>query len=252
MTISIIEFTNYFDSIQTALDELAVNERIASENAILIKPNLINASPHPVTTPKECCDAIIRYIRKHSDAEIVIGEGCGDSVAETDEIFDALGYREISDRHNVPLIDLNHQPLVKKTNPNCREFKEMYLPEIAFSHYVISVPVLKAHSIATITGALKNMMGFAPPKYYAGRYGSWKKAVFHGNMQQSITDLCSYIRPDLSIMDATIGLANFHLGGAHCSPPMNKIIAGYDPFVVDRQAATFLGFDWREIGHLRN
>ena len=93
------------------------------------------------------------------------------------------------------LVDLNDAPVKLVKNPACPVFPEMYLPEIAFSHYIISVPVLKVHSLAKMTGTLKNMMGFAPPKYYSGRYGSWKKAVFHQKMQQSIIDLNSYVVP---------------------------------------------------------
>ena len=49
-------------------------EVLARQTAVLIKPNLINADPHPVTTPAACCEAIVNYIRGCSDAEIVIAE----------------------------------------------------------------------------------------------------------------------------------------------------------------------------------
>jgi uncharacterized protein (DUF362 family) len=94
------------------------------------------------------------------------------------------------------------------------------------------------------------MIGFAPPKFYSGRFGGWKKSVFHQNLQQSIIDLNSYRSPDLSLMDASVGLAEFHLGGSHCSPPVKKIIAGFSPLEVDRQAAKLLGLDWKRIPHL--
>jgi uncharacterized protein (DUF362 family) len=126
----------------------------------------------------------------------------------------------------------------------------MYLPKIAFCHYIISVPVLKAHSLAGLTGSLKNMMGFAQPKYYSGRYGVWKKAVFHGRMQESVADLNTYLVPDLSVMDCSIGMAEFHLGGAQCDPPVNRIIAGYNPWEVDREAAGLLRLRWEDIGHI--
>ncbi|MBF0226551.1 MAG: DUF362 domain-containing protein [Desulfobacterales bacterium] len=128
------------------------------------------------------------------------------------------------------------------------EYFRLFLYKII--NYIMSVPVLKAHSLSEITGSLKNMMGFAPPKYYSGRYGIWKKAVFHNNMHRSIKDLNSYRTPDLTLMDASIGLAEYHLGGPECDPPVNKIIAGFDPLEVDRKAAGFLGLDWRNIGHL--
>ena len=245
-----IEFKSYAESVKKALDGIGAKKQLSRQKAILIKPNLVNASSHPVTTPMACCEAVIRYIRSCSTAEIVIGEGCGDSDLETDALFEIHGYSALARRYNIQLLDLNYAPLVRKANSQCRVFPEMLLPKIAFTHYIISVPVLKAHSISTITGSLKNMMGFPPPKHYSGQFGFWKKAVFHQKMQQSILDLNRYIKPDLTVMDATIGLADFHLGGNHCSPPLNRIIAGFDPFEVDRYGATLLGFDWMEISHL--
>jgi uncharacterized protein (DUF362 family) len=126
----------------------------------------------------------------------------------------------------------------------------MYLPEIAFSHFIISLPVLKAHSLADITGTLKNMMGFAPPAHYGSTSGGWKKARFHNDMQQSILDLNAYRTPDLTLLDASVGMAEFHLGGRHCNPPRQKLIAGRDPVSVDRLAASLLDIDWKSIGHL--
>lgn len=252
MTLAIESFTTYEETVNKALDLIGAKKVLAEQQAVLIKPNLINDAPHPVTTPAKCCEAVIRYVRNCSHAEIVIGEGCGDSRLETDDVFKRLGYDSLAKKYQVALIDLNHASLVKKSCDDCSVFNEMILPEIAFSHFLISVPVLKAHSLATITGTLKNMIGFAPPRHYSGRYGSWKKALFHGDMQQTILDLNRYILPDLTVMDATIGLADFHLGGNTCSPPINKIVAGFNPYEVDRQAAAFLGFDWRDILHLHN
>lgn len=245
-----VNFESYDISVTEALDLLGAKDVLVQQSAILIKPNLINDSPHPVTTAAACCEAIIKYVRTCSQAEVVIAEGSGAPSVETDEVFQKLGYTELSKRYGVKLVDLNTAPLRRLENPNCQVFPEMYLPEMAFTHYIISVPVLKAHSLATITGTLKNMIGFAPPEHYAGRFGSWKKAVFHHKMQQAIIDLNTYRTPDLSILDASVGLADFHLGGAHCSPPVNKIVAGYNPVEVDREAARLLGLKWQKIAHL--
>ncbi len=250
MSTATVDFISYGESVAAAFDKIGARERLTKESSILIKPNLVNASPHPVTTPADCCKAIIEYVRSCSNADIVIAEGTGDASRETNQIFDLLGYGKLAKSHGIRLLDLNVEPLRKLTNPDCSVFPEIYLPEIAFTHYIISVPVLKAHSLATITGTLKNMMGFAPPEYYAGGYGGWKKALFHANMQQAIIDLNRYRTPDLSLMDASVGLAEFHLGGRHCRPPAGKIIAGFDPMEVDRNAATLLDLDWEKIPHL--
>lgn len=245
-----VAFTTYDESIPAALDQIGARKILALQDAILIKPNLVNATPHPVTTHPDSCAAVIDYIRSFSGADIVIAEGCGDAGRETPAVFTALGYESVAERKGVALLDLNHAPLVKKTDARCPVFPEIYLPEIAFTHFIVSVPVLKAHSLSTITGTLKNMMGFAPPAHYSGHGGTWKKAVFHQCMQQSIIDLNRYRTPDLTILDASIGLADYHLGGATCDPPVNQIIAAFDPLAADRTAAGLLGMDWRKIRHL--
>ncbi len=250
MDLQIVDFLSYGKSIKSALDAIDAHEHLASQPSILLKPNLINSSPPPITTPPECCVAIIDYIRKHANAEIVIAEGCGDAHMETSEVFELLGYKAVAEEYGISLIDLNYEPLRSMKNDGCAVYPEIYLPEIAFSHFIISVPVLKAHSLAQMTGTLKNMMGFVPPEHYSGGYGSWKKAAFHRQMQQSIIDLNRYLIPHLSVMDCSIGMAEFHLGGAHCDPPVNKVIAGYNPWEVDRKASELLGLDWRSIKHI--
>ena len=251
MSPATVNFLSYKDSVPKVLDATRAATVLAGQRAVMIKPNLVNASPHPVTTPADCCEAIIRYVRESGDADIIVAEGCGDATLDTGEIFSRLGYTRMAKRMGVRLVDLNNEPLTRLENPACRIFPEIFLPECAFTHFIISVPVLKAHSLAEITGTLKNMIGLAPPAYYSGQYGNWKKAAFHGSMHEAILDLNRYRTPDLSLMDASVGLAEYHLGGARCNPPVGKLLAGFDSQLLDRQAASLLGMDWRSIPHLR-
>ena len=246
-----IPFASYAESIPEALDLIGAAAVLAQQSHILLKPNLINADPHPVTTPAACCEALVRYIRNCSEAAIVIAEGCGAPDMTTDEIFDRLGYTDLARRWDVTLVDLNNTPLQNVSRPGNRRHAAMMLPEIAFTHYLISVPVLKAHSLAAITGALKNMMGLLPPRYYGRNGSAWRKAAFHDDLHQCIRELNACRPPDLSVMDASVGLAAYHLGGPRCRPPAATIIAGQDPWEVDRRAAGLLGIDWRQIPHLK-
>ncbi len=245
-----LEYTSYGETIPRVLECIGAKAILKGQKKILIKPNLVNNSPHPVTTPPECCESLINYVKACSDGEIILAEGCGAHDAETPDIFTALGYDRLAAAYDIPLVDLNQEPLVKLKQPGARFFPEMYLPGIMFTHYIISVPVLKAHSLAIITGSCKNMMGFAPPRYYSGPGGVWKKSRFHDDIHQAVIELNRYRKPDLSIMDASVGLSDYHLGGPVCSPPVNKTIAGFNPLEVDRQAATCLGLDWKTIPHL--
>ena len=245
------EFESYEVSVALALDAIGAAEILSAQRAVLVKPNLVNSSPFPITTSVKCCEEVVKYIKGCSAAEIVVGEGCGSYDEETNEVFDKLGYGEMAEREGIELLDLNYAATTRLVDQSRPRFPEMHLPKIAMSHYLISIPVLKRHSLSDVTGSMKNMMGLAPPEHYAGGGGSWKKAVFHSNMHQSIIDLCSYRSPDMTLMDATVGMAEFHLGGAHCDPPVNKLVAGYDALAIDRRAAELLGLDWRGIGHLK-
>jgi uncharacterized protein (DUF362 family) len=79
---------------------------------------------------------------------------------------------------------------------------------------------------------------------------TWKKAFFHKSMHRSVFELNLYRTPDLSIIDATVGMAEYHLGGRTCEPPVNRIVAGFDPVAVDARGAGLLGLSWRNIPHI--
>ncbi len=247
-----IPFLDYATSVPEALDAIGASSFLAQQRRVLVKPNLVNTSPHPVTTHPDHVEAVVRYIQTHAPhAEIIIAEGCGDAYNNTSQVFKALGYDRLAQSLGVQLVDLNEEELVTHSRPDCPIFPEMHLPKIAFTHCIVSLPVLKAHSLAEITGTLKNMLGFAPPKHYAGVHGTWKKAVFHGNMQQSIRDLNRYIMPHLTVIDASVGLSDYHLGGRRCDPAPRKILAGFDASAIDIRAAELLGLDARRIAHIQ-
>jgi uncharacterized protein (DUF362 family) len=246
--VAAVSFEDYETSVPAALDAAGAGPLLKRQRRVLIKPNLVNASPPPVTTPVACCEAVVRYARARGVAEIVIAEGCGDPATDTHAVFAALGYPALSRRWDAPLLDLNTAPLRRREAPGFTVFPEIHLPEIAFSHFIVSVPVLKAHSLADLTGALKNQMGFAPPAHYSGP--SWNKAAFHQNLHTAIIELNRHRAADLALMDGSVGLSEFHLGGPTCDPPAGRLLAGTDPRAVDRAAARLLRRDPDQIPHL--
>jgi uncharacterized protein (DUF362 family) len=243
-------FTSFEASVDRCMAAAGAAGLLRDGRPVMLKPNLINASPHPVTTAPAFCAAVIGFVRQHTDAPIVIAEGCGDAQLETPEVFGRLGYKALAEDLDVELLDLNTAPLIRLTDASCEVFPELWLPRAVFEHVLISLPVLKAHSLCRLTGSMKNMMGLVPPEHYGGRFGSWKKAAFHQHLDAAIVALNRYRAPDFTVMDATLGLADYHLGGPCCQPPVNRILAGRDARAIDREAAEFLGMDWQSIGYL--
>ncbi|MDH4227259.1 MAG: DUF362 domain-containing protein [Deltaproteobacteria bacterium] len=219
---------------------------------VLLKPNLVEAMAPPVTTPVELVEALVDGLRERlPGVEIIIGEGCGAASYDTPHAFDELGYTKMAKRRNVGLVDLNKEPLRKLSNPELTRWPEFYLPDILFDSFIISVPVLKAHSLAGVTLTMKNMMGAVPPLHYRAG-GHWKKSAFHSMMQESVLDLNMHRTPDFTVIDATIGMSEAHLWGPHCDPKPGIIIAGYDPVMTDAYGAKVLKRRWQDIGHIRD
>ncbi|MFW5901439.1 MAG: DUF362 domain-containing protein [Thermodesulfobacteriota bacterium] len=247
---AVVEFKSFAESVPEVLDAAGAPALLAGQAKILLKPNLVFAAAHPVTTAADCCLAVIDYIRAVSSADIVIAEGSGDPGDSTDDVFAKLGYARLARSRRVKLLELNTAPCEHYENSACPRLPEIYLPAAAETHFIISLPVLKAHTLSGFSGSLKNMMGFAPPAHYAGAGGIWNKAALHRGLQQAIIDLNRYRSPDLTLMDASIGLPDQHLGGRHCDPPVGKLMAGADARAVDRASAALLGLDWERIDHL--
>ena len=248
--VSINNYESSPDSLAKAIEEAKGFEKLHTKHRVLIKPNLVEAMEPPITTPVELVAALIDYIRSRSpDTEIIIGEGCGSLSYDTLHCYEALGYTAMAEKKEVELIDLNNAPLAKKARKECSRWPEMHLPRLAYDSFLISVPVLKAHTLAQVTLTMKNMMGLAPPSYYR-QGGNWKKASFHDRIHEAILDLNRYRTPDFTILDATVGMQEAHLWGPTCSPPPNRLAASFDPVAIDAFGAGLLCMDWRTVDHI--
>lgn len=247
----VAHFQEWSATVRALLDAAHLPDIVRGEHRILIKPNLVQALAPPITTPLACVVSLVDYLRERAPlAELMVGEGVGAADADTPAVFLKLGYLRWASQAGIKLVDLNQEPLVRMAKPGCSRWPEIFLPQLLFDTFVISVPVLKAHSLARVTLSMKNMMGCAPPVYYQQSDG-WKKGAFHDRIQEAVFDLNQYRTPDFTLLDATVGMAEAHLWGPTCQPPPRKLVAGRDPVAVDVYGAMLLGRDWRQIGHLR-
>ncbi|HPN83848.1 MAG TPA: DUF362 domain-containing protein [Victivallales bacterium] len=247
-----IKFVSWRDSVPVLLQNCALKDSIRKSgfSGILLKPNLVEASPPPITTPVELIVEIVEWIRaEFPNMKIVIAEGCGSTKYDTKFPFEELGYAEFANRSGIQIIDLNYEKTVNRKIHGCTRWPEMRLPSIIYQNFLLSVPVLKAHSLADVTLTMKNMLGCAPPSHYCS--GTWKKSSFHEEIHQAIYEMNLYRKPDFTILDATVGMSEAHLWGPHCDPPVGKLIASDDPVGLDAFGAELLGLDWNKIDYIR-
>jgi len=140
-----VNFVDYRTSITRAFDLIGAGARLPRQGLIIIKPNLINSSPPPVTTSVEAAEAVCIYCKAHTKAKIAIGEGCGSG--RTSEVFAALGYTDMAKKYGLELIDFNEAETIILQNDTALQLKHFHMPRIAQDAFIISLPVLKDHSL---------------------------------------------------------------------------------------------------------
>ena len=245
------KFISYPETIPLVLKKSGINTLLARQKCILIKPNLTTAVLPPTTTPVSLVEEIVKFCQKHSKATIIIAEGAGG--CDTNQCFEKLGYTKLAQKYHLELLDLNRAPRLWKNG--------IALPKIAFESFIINVPVLKEHSAAQLTAAMKNVFGFYLNKEYVNKIGQWIGIIFKTGwwnkselhlrgVYKSIVQLNKLIKFHFNIVDASIGQRGNEIYGTPCEPPIGKIIAGFDAKEVDRRGARLLQLNPQKIPYL--
>jgi uncharacterized protein (DUF362 family) len=114
---------------------------------------------------------------------------------------------------------------------------------------VCSIPMMKTHVLATISLAMKNLIGLYPgTEYYAMRSWLHDKAVEKGSegVAFEIIDINRSVKTGLSVIDATSAMeGNGPTAGSLVD--MGLIIAGTSPLATDMVGASIMGFEIDEI-----
>lgn len=229
---------------ESVLDQAGAVKVLSGFSRIIIKPNIVNSSPPPITTDARCVAALVKYLQARLKAEILVAEGSGEG--NTIINMDRNGYKKIG----VPLVDLDAQPVRTCSDPRAAVYTKVHLPSCLKGAALISVPPAKDHTITGVTLGLKNMVGCLHAKHYGG-YWTYKKSQIHkGDEHRIIADLILYLEPHLTVIDARQGAKGGHLSGTVPDPPLGRLLAGTDVIAVDREGCRLLGHDPDAIGYL--
>ncbi|MSQ15277.1 MAG: DUF362 domain-containing protein [Dehalococcoidia bacterium] len=211
--------------------------QVARARRVLIKPSAAYPLPYPVTTSRETMAAVIRGIRRVSEADILILEGSWHA-ASVRSIYRGLGY----DFPRVISLDVNDCILVEVENPLAKPFAlaNFWVPNIVLScDYLITVAPFK---VAEGEGALTiaNLLGLLPASKYGESSGKGKDQLERLGLNNVIADLYFTLPFDLGIVDARM---KFYTGADPTKGEIEEygyIMVG-EPFQVDREAVKATG-----------
>jgi len=235
---------NAREAVQRAIDLIGGGRFIEGRTEISIKPNLSRpiSSSSGVTTDREIVAGLIEKINSLTKCKINIVE-TNTAKASADETFRRLGYFALSEEYsNVRCVNLSNDRKVH-VQLDGDLFSTLLVPEsMMFCDLFISVAKLKTHAEYLYTGVLKNQYGLLVSRA--------RRQQYHGLMSKAIADLNRFYRPDLSIIDAIVGMEGFGPADGK-SKHVGAVIASADPVAADAVGARIMGIRPEKIGYLK-
>ena len=232
--------TEYKEMTKELLEQCDLAEQISSPDLqIVIKPNLVSPTEASwgATTHPEIVAGIIEYLQEKGFAKIAILEGSwvGD---KTTEAYELCGYRELSEKYQVPFWDMQKDTGVDK---DCGGMALKICSSVEKIDFLINVPVLKGHCQTKVTCALKNMKGLIP---------NTEKRRFHAlGLHKPIAHLNMGIHQDFIVVDNICGDLDFEDGGNPVV--MNRIWAGMDPVLIDAYVCQVMHYQTSDVPYVK-
>lgn len=255
-------------AVEEAIDLLGGVGTVAKgKERIMLKPNLVAESSNFTTKP-EVVHALSRLM-KASGKEVLIGEGsaaAGGFNARDGEVyrtmnkgilermqqyvFDQLGYSDLARSMRIPLVNLHTGEMVDVPVPAGLAYDKIALHHsLAEIDLLCSVPMMKTHTLATVTLGMKNLIGLYPGRVYGTvRAGVHEHAARAGSpgVAFEILDMVRANKLGLVVIDGSTAMqGNGPTNGSLVK--MGLIIAGTNPLATDMVAARAMGFETASI-----
>jgi uncharacterized protein (DUF362 family) len=233
------------DVVRQGLELLALDVR---GKRVVLKPNLVEFDPaSAINTSPALIAATVEVLRSRGAGEVLVAEGPGHR-RDTEYVVTASGLGDLLRQTRASYVDLNGDRV--RSVPAGSAFTglgSLWLPATVLdADLLISMPKLKTHHWAGMTGALKNLFGIMPGAIYG-----WPKNVLHWHgIGPSILDINASLRvPRFNIVDGVVGMEGN--GPIQGTPRRSGVVVfGADPVAVDSTGARLMGIDPCRIGYL--
>ncbi len=246
MKVSIVGCSSYDNELVYNAVKKAINDidfEIKPNIKVLIKPNVLsqNTPDQHVTTHPSVVEAIIRIFKEHK-CKVMIGESSGFyQEGGTNKALEISGIKAVSDKYNIPLINLETKPIKDINDENAVVYKNPKISSLIFdADLVVNAPKLKTHTLVKYTGAVKNLYGAIPGGIKQKLHVLAEKEE---KFTQILVDIYQNIKPQLNIMDAIIGLEGNGPGSSGIPKKTGFIIASKNAPALDIVASEIIGYD---------
>jgi len=233
---------DHLAALRTALDAVGGIKRFISPGErVTVKPNVgwdrnpqqaANTNPYLV-------GEMVRLCLEAGAAEVIVTDNTCNDARRT---FIRSGIKEEAEKAGAKVI-LPEEEYFAMTNLN----GELLTTWPVLKYFVetdkfINMPIVKQHSLSSCTIAMKNLYGIL-----GGR-----RNQLHQKIDRSIVDLAAFVRPTLTVVDATRVLMRGGPQGGSLGDvkKADTVICTTDQVAADARACEFLGLRAENVSHI--
>lgn len=237
------EVTNLKKDILKSLEFVKYKKIIRKDDTVFIKPNFTYPFyKKGITTRPELLEEFLKII-KDVAGEVILGESDGGNHSySADDAFKGHGMYEICKDAGVELINLSKLPSKFIEDEIQGKRVKVQLPKLLLEKIdcMISIPVLKVHTMTNISLSMKNLWGCYPDTM---------RCLHHKNFSHKITLITKLLNPKIILIDGIYALTDH--GPMHgTAKKTNLIISSNNPVVADSVGATVMGMPIKKIKHI--
>ncbi|HOV22086.1 MAG TPA: DUF362 domain-containing protein [bacterium] len=206
---------------------------------VVIKPNIAwNRTPEQAaTTNPDVVLGIVKLCKKAGASEVIVIDNPCNPWQVTYKIS---GIAEVVEKGGGIM-----KPPIKFKQVNIEGTKILknaeILEEVLDSDVFINVPIVKVHGGSKVTIGMKNLMGIVKDRGFFHRT----------DLHRCIAEITYYIKPSLTIMDATKILLTMGPQGPGVVKDIGIVAAGTDIVSLDAYGTKLLGQDPYNIPHIK-
>lgn len=219
----------------------AIKQKIQPQTKVLVKVNLLrgNRPEEAITTHPSVVEAIVRYLQALG-CSVIIGDSPGSALKFNEKLLHSVykitGMLDVAQHTGC---ELNYDcSVIEVVNKAAKIVPTMHIIKVINDvDFVVSAAKLKTHVMMTFTGAVKNLFGIIP-----GRTKIDYHLKMHNtdNFAAMLVDLCEYVKPVFSVIDAVEGMEGDG-PAAGDKRQVGLILASESPYAIDWTALQIIG-----------
>jgi uncharacterized protein (DUF362 family) len=226
-----------------AVDGIGGMKRFISRgDVVVVKPNIgwDRMPVHAANTNPEVVATVVQMAFEAGASRVVVTDA---SCNDPNRCFQRSGIWRAAYKLGADvIIPAEHRFRSMRLNGDVLDEWPVYTPLVQ-ADKVINVPVAKHHNLAKYTGAMKN---------WYGSLGGRRNRL-HQNIDVSVADLATFMRPTLVVVDATRVLVRNGPQGGNIDDTreLNTVIATVDQVAADAYGTSLIGQKRENVPYLK-